>query len=184
MKLIKLINKLLERRTKPRKRAYFYISEAGKTPYELFKSFMQKKKISPRLRRIFDNGNQVHERLRKYFKKLGIMKAEEVRIRNNLFRGRADAILLINNKIAVIEIKSINRRCFERLGNFCPRKTYLQLQLYLHFLKIERGIALFECKDTQRLREYHVWRKPRVALELIRTFSKLKKKFMQEGVMR
>ena len=30
MKLIMLINKLLERRTKPRKSNYFYISEAGK----------------------------------------------------------------------------------------------------------------------------------------------------------
>jgi hypothetical protein len=53
----------------------------------------------------------------------------------------------------------------------------------MHFLKIDKGIILVECKDDQRLKAFHIRRKPRIAREQIRYFSKLKKKFVEAGVM-
>ena len=58
-----------------------------------------------------------------------------------------------------------------------------QLQLYMHFLRINDGIIVVECKDDQRLKEFDIKRKPRVAWEQIRYFSKLKSQFVKAGVM-
>ena len=184
MNVIYLINKGLER--KPRKKSmksYFYISDVGKTPYEIFKNLNGKAAYTPRQIRIFDNGTDVHNRIRKYLYRQGVVKAEEVYIKNSLFHGRADAILFGNGETAVLEIKSMNDRRFKKLKKFCDRNTYWQLQLYLHFLKIDRGIILVENKNDQRLKQFSIKRKERTARYLIAYFSKLKKKFCEAGVM-
>jgi hypothetical protein len=185
MNLIHLINKSLQTsKTRFRKKkSYFDISDAGKTPYEIFKKLNGKASYTPRQIRIFDNGNDVHNRIRKYLSKQGVIKAEEVRIKNRLFHGRADAILFKNGETAVLEIKSKNLKGYERMRKFCDRNTYWQLQLYMHFLKIDKGIIIVECKNDQRLKQFNIRRKPRTARYLINYFSKLKKKFVQEGVM-
>ena len=185
MNVIKIINKTLEQKrasNKP-KRNYFYISEAGKTLYEIFKSMTGKTYISPRMKRIFDNGHDVHDRIRKYLQKQGVVSGIEVKIKTKLFHGRADAILFSDGKIAVLEIKSIKKSGFEKLKKYGTRQAYLQTQLYMHFLKIADGIILFECKDDQRLKQFQIKRKPRVAQEQIRYFSRLKNKFTRCGVM-
>ena len=184
MRVINIINKSLEHKGKKvsPKRGYFFISEAGKTPYEIFKS-MNKKHISPRMQRVFDNGNDVHDRIRKYLRKQGVIRGIEVRIKTILLHGRADAIIYADGKIAVLEIKSIKKDRFEKLKKYGTRKAYLQTQLYMHFLKINNGTILFECKDDQRLKEFQIKRKPRVAKEQIEYFSRLKNKFIKCGVM-
>tara|TARA_Y100000294_G_scaffold172418_1_gene187079 strand:- start:195 stop:758 length:564 start_codon:yes stop_codon:yes gene_type:complete len=185
MKIIPFINKALERieTKRPKKRSYFYISEAGKSPFEIYKSMHRNYKISPRLKRIFDNGKCVHKRIAGYLEKQDVVKAKEVRINNKLFHGRADAIVFLDGRVAVLEIKSMNKKCFYNLKKYCSRPAYLQLQLYMHFMKIDDGIILVECKDSQRLKEFYIRRKPRVAKEIIRDFSKLKKKYVKSGVM-
>ena len=185
MKLIQLINKALERkaRKKLRKRSYFYISEAGKKPYEIFKAMMRYGYLSPRQQRVYDNGKQVHERLLSYLEKQGVVKAREVKIESRIFRGRADAILSLDEKLAVLEIKSMNKKSFKQLKHYADKQAYLQLQLYLHFLEIDDGILLIECKDDQKLKEFHIKRKPRTARQLITQFYSLKEKFVEAGVM-
>jgi len=185
MKVISLINKSLEQKSShfKRKRSYFYISEAGKTAQELYKSLTESKKLSPRKRRIFDNGRMVHDRLTRYLRKQGVVRSQEVEIKTKLFHGRADAIVYLNGDIAVLEIKSMRKADFDRLERFCPRQAYLQIQLYMHFLKMNEGVVLIECKDDQRLKEFQVRRKERVANETIKHFSRLKERFVKAGVM-
>jgi hypothetical protein len=186
MKVIPLINKTLEEKS-PRgvkkKRSYFYISEAGKTPFEIFKSMTGYDYVSHRMQRVFDNGNDVHERIIGYLIRQGVVAAREVRMRTRLFRGRADAIIFADGRIAVLEVKSMKKEDFQKLKKYGSRKAYLQLQLYLHFLGIDDGIILVECKDDQRIKEFHIKRKFRVAQELITQFTRLKRKFVEGGVM-
>jgi hypothetical protein len=186
MKVIPLILKTLneKQRREKKNRDYFYISEAGSTPYEIFKALLGREGITDRKQRIFDNGNDVHDRIRGYLEKQGVVKAIEVKVGNELFHGRADAILYADGRVAVLEVKSMKKEDFENLKKYGNRRTYLQLQLYLHFLKINDGVILVECKDDQRLKEFHIKRKPAVARELITKFSKLRNKFLQAGVMR
>lgn len=185
MKVIPLINKSLETKTKgiKQKRSWFYISEAGKTPFQIFKSMTGYNYISPRMKRIFHNGNHVHKRIIRYLVNQNVVTGIEVKINTRLLRGRADAIIFSDGKIAVLEVKSIKKEHFEKLREYCDRKVFLQIQLYLHFLKIDDGIILFECKDDQRLKEFHIKRKPRTAKEQFKYFSKLKTKFVKSGVM-
>ena len=184
MRIIQLINKILRRKPRlPKKRSYFYISEAAKTPFEIFKSMASISQTSPRLKRIFDNGNDVHKRYVGYLEKAGIVKGKEVSVKNKLFSGRADAILNIDGKLYVLEIKSMSSRNYAKLKKYGTRKAYLQLQLYLHFLKIDDGIILIIRNNDQKLKGFHIKRKYRVAQEIIQKFYKLKYKFVQAGVM-
>ena len=186
MTVTQIINRALEKNASKKirkQRNYFYISEAGRTPFELFKKLTKNSKITPRMQRIFDNGICVHNRIRDYLVRQGVVKGIEVKIKNKLLHGRADAIIFADGKIAVLEIKSMNKACFENLRKYCNRNAYLQTQLYMHFLKIDDGIIIVECKDSQRLKEFHIKRKPRIAKEQINYFSKLKKKFVKSGVM-
>jgi hypothetical protein len=118
-----------------------------------------------------------------YLYNIGVVKATEVQIKTGLFRGRADAILFNDGKLAVLEIKSVNKGEFGKLKKFASWQAYAQLQMYLHCLNIEDGIILVECKDDQRLKEFHIRRKPRIAREQIRQFAKLKTKLVEAGVM-
>ena len=184
MKIIEIINKSLEHTLKlPKKRSYFYMSDAAKTPYELFRSMAGITQIKPRTRRLFDNGNDVHKRYIRYLEKAGVVKAVETKIQNKLFRGRADAIIDVDGRLAVLEIKSMSSKNFSKLKKYGTRQAYLQLQLYMHYLDIDDGIILVICNDDQRQKQFHIKRKYRVAREIIDKFYKLKYKFVQSGVM-
>ncbi|MBA7555651.1 hypothetical protein ES705_48330 [subsurface metagenome] len=77
----------------------------------------------------------------------------------------------------------MSSRNYAKLKKYGTRKAYLQLQLYLHFLKIDDGIILIIRNNEQKLKAFYIRRKYRVAQELIQKFYKLKYKFVQAGVM-
>ncbi len=185
MGVIRHIEEALKPRTKqysPR-RSYFYVCEAGRTPYEIFKDLSLGKSFSTRMLRALDNGRHVHNRLRGYLQSQGVVKAMEVEVKTKLFRGRADAIVYEDGSLAVLEIKSIRKQDFEKLTKFVPWMVYAQVQLYMNYLNIDKALVLFECKDDQRLKEYVLKRKPKTAREIIDKFSKLKTKLVEDGVM-
>ncbi len=51
-----------------------------------------------------------------------------------------------------------------------------QLQLYLHFFKIPKGILLYVNKDTQELKEFVIQYNPAIAKDLLNNLSNLKTK--------
>jgi hypothetical protein len=184
MKIIQILNRILRRKPRlPKKRSYFYISEAAKTPFELFKKMASIRQTSPKMARIFDNGNDAHKRYVGYLEKAGYVEGKEVSVKNKLFSGRADAIINIDGKLYVLEIKSMSSKSFAKIKKYGTRAAYLQLQLYLHYLKIDHGIILIIRNDDQKLKAFHIKRKYQVAQELIQKFYKLKYKFVQAGVM-
>lgn len=72
----------------------------------------------PRLTRIFNNGDGVHERLQNYLKKQGMLLMDEipVYIDELQVQGHTDGLLDIgNNELAILEIKSINDMGFSKL---------------------------------------------------------------------
>lgn len=74
--------------------------------------------IEPRLRRIFDNGTGVHERLQAYLTKQGMLLMDEVPLRNDYYniQGHSDGLLdLTESEIGVYEIKSIKSENFKKL---------------------------------------------------------------------
>jgi hypothetical protein len=53
---------------------------------------------------------------------------------------------------------------------------YWQVQLYLHFFNIEKGILLYVNKDTQEIKEFIFDYEEKVARECLDQFEKLKTK--------
>jgi len=161
---------------KSRDKTHFYITDAGKCPRAVYFQFKNapKKQMDARILRVFDHGDYTHLRIISTLFSLGLVKATEIEIPNNeIIHGRADAILNIEKEPHVAEIKSINSVSFNRLE--CPEQDhYKQIQLYLHFFNIKKGILIYENKNSQELKEFIVNYDEKLAKELLEKFNLLK----------
>lgn len=187
---------------------------------------IEKDGIEPRVRRIFDNGHGVHERLQGYLMKMGVLLMDEVPLvhEEDEIQGHTDGIMSmkkIPTEVEILEIKSINSRQFAKLKEEKPehraqaqvymyvaeehrkmlkrkyptkkefkqselsrrykyRKRYLHLKdgnrysrnekiahkvrqhitmdniLYQVTKPIVKAVVLYECKDTQELKDYEI----------------------------
>jgi len=105
---------------------------------------------------------------------IGVVIAAEIRIpEEKIFHGRADAIVSIDNEPYVLEIKSMNSYAFKRLEE--PDKAHLkQIQLYMHYFNIDKGIILVENKDNQELKEFVAGKDEKILQEISANLRELK----------
>lgn len=155
----------------------FYISDAGNCSRAIFFNFTgaPKKSLDPRLSRIFQKGTKIHNDVFSLLYQLPDIKlVTEVHIPEQpLITGRADAIAEINGENYVVDIKSINSFIFKGLTHPKPEDLY-QIQLYLHFFNIKKGILFYMDKDRQEIREFLVNYDPILVHSLLANFKKLK----------
>jgi len=139
------------KQTTPRIRDYFYVTEVTKSKKELFDTLKKGSqfKINANLRKVFDNGDSVHERYARYFAEMGVLVASEIDINaNDIVKGRLDCIITDGEKNYIVEIKSMNLWSFQKLTE--PLNSHIfQLQFYLYFSNLENGMILYENKNTQ-----------------------------------
>ena len=169
------IDKFYLDREKERDRHHFYITEAGRCPRAVYFNFKKvpKKAKEARVLRVFDHGDYTHMRIMSVLFSIGAVKAVEVSLQTELIHGRADGIVTIDNEPYVIELKSINSVGFRKLEK--PKKEHIkQLQLYLHYFKIPKGIFIYENKDTQELKEFIIEYDQKLAESIISDFATLK----------
>lgn len=89
--------------------------------------------IEPRTRRIFNNGDGVHDRLQTYLEKAGVCLMREVPVLYDelTIQGHTDGIVrLSKEEIGILEIKSINSNGFTNLKEPKPEHR-LQAMIYL-----------------------------------------------------
>ncbi|MGB9757106.1 MAG: PD-(D/E)XK nuclease family protein [Candidatus Bipolaricaulaceae bacterium] len=157
--LIELLEEYFQREEPHRERDYFYVSEVGKCPRQIFyavKGF-PRPPLDGQTARKLAVGEEAHRRIVQAMYELGIVVAVEAPIPPGaLFHGRADAIVSLSGKNYVVEIKTVHPYNFDQMAIAPRRDHYLQLQLYLHYLQIPQGIILAENKATQELREFVV----------------------------
>lgn len=128
----------------------------------LFRGVPIEQNHDARLLRIFDMGNDVHERYTRYFREMGILIEDEVRVPNRdgypPVRGYADNIIKWEDGKAIVELKSIGERGFmmrEKFGK--PKKDHIhQVQMYMHYFEIYTGYVLYENKDKQQILVFQV----------------------------
>jgi len=109
--------------------------------------------------RIFDVGNSLEVRMKKYFERTGIFLAAEqtVRLGNPPISGRYDFLLKHDEYGRVIlELKSINDAGFDALIETPKSEHLVQLQIYLNLAGLENGILLYENKNDQKLKAFKV----------------------------
>jgi CRISPR/Cas system-associated exonuclease Cas4 (RecB family) len=106
--------------------------------------------------------------------------ASEVNIPpQELVSGRADAIISTGKEMYVLDIKSMNSMIFRNLTE--PKEENVaQLQLYLHYFKIPKGILLYVNKDNQELKEFIITYDKKLALNLLASLSDLREKIDSE----
>jgi CRISPR/Cas system-associated exonuclease Cas4 (RecB family) len=91
-----------------------------------------------------------------------------------LISGRADAILSDGEQLFVLDIKSMNSMVFRTLKE--PKEENInQIQLYLHYFKIQKGILLYVNKDSQDLKEFVVEYNPTRSQKLLDDLTYVKK---------
>jgi CRISPR/Cas system-associated exonuclease Cas4 (RecB family) len=107
---------------------------------------------------------------------MGIVVSSEINIpAQEIISGRADAIISLNNQLYVLDIKSINSMVFKNLTT--PREENIyQLQLYLHYFNIKKGILFYIDKDQQDIKEFLIEYNPRLVQSLLNNFKNIKEK--------
>ena len=178
--LRELIDKFYLDRHKDREQHHFYITDAGRCPRAVFFKFknVPREEMEARVLRMFDHGDHIHQLI---MKPLLSMKdvhvvASEINIPpQELVSGRADAIVSTGKELYVLDIKSMNSMIFKNLTE--PKEENIdQIQLYLHYFKIPKGILLYVSKDNQEIKEFVVSYDKKRALSLLDALSNLKTK--------
>jgi len=176
--IIEKINNFYKKEEEPRDRDLFYINEVGDCPVKIYYAFkkLPKEQLKPGVYMKFAHGSYAHMHLMSLLFSLGIAKSVEINIpENELFRGRADAIIVIDGEPYIIELKTVNKIGFESLAK--PDYDMVkQLQLYLYYFNLNKGIILIENKDTQELKEFMIKKDEMQIKQILNEFIELKKK--------
>lgn len=178
--LKELIDKFYLDGQKNREQLHFYVTDAGRCPRSIFFKFknVSREAIEANVLRMFDHGDYIHQMIMKPL--LGIrdihVVASEVNIpTQEIISGRADAIISSGKELFVLDIKSMNSMIFKNLAE--PKAENVdQIQLYLHYFKIPKGILLYVNKDNQHLKEFIVDYDEKRADSLIKGLESLKEK--------
>jgi len=156
----------------------FYISEAGKCPRQIFLRFKNapKEDLEASFLRLFDHGEHMHRLIMRPLlstRDIHVVASEVDIPPQEIVRGRADAVLSDGKEMFVLDIKSMNSMVFRSLT--APKEeNVMQIQLYLHFFKIPKGMLLYVDKDRLELKEFIVDYNPAVAEALIADLTVLR----------
>ncbi|MDO8559018.1 MAG: PD-(D/E)XK nuclease family protein [bacterium] len=178
--LKELIDKFYLDNQRNREQSHFYITDAGRCARSLFFKFKNapRKEMEASVLRLFDHGDHIHQLIMKPL--LGIrdihVVASEVNIPSQeIISGRSDAIVSDGKNLYVLDIKSMNSMIFDKLE--APKEENIdQLQLYLHYFKIPKGILLYVNKNTLTLKEFFVDYNQDRALSLLASLQETKNK--------
>lgn len=182
--LKELIDKFYLDQQKHKEQTHFYITDAGKCPRAVFFKFKNapREPMEPRILRIFEHGERLHQNIFNILYRLKIGVTTEVKIPSQeIVSGRADAIICLDGKNYVLDIKSMNSMIFKKLDAPKEENIY-QIQLYLHFFKIEHGILMYIDKDQQNIKEFIIQYDPELAQSLLSSFEDLKKKIESDTI--
>lgn len=174
--LKELIDQFYLENQKNKEQTRFYITDAGKCPRAIFFKFKNapREPIDARIMRIFEHGENIHRSIFNILYRLKLGVATEVPIPSQeIISGRADAILCIGNENYVLDIKSINSAIFRNM--MAPKEENIfQIQLYMHYFNIKRGILLYIDKDQQEMKEFIINYDENICRSLLDKFQLLK----------
>lgn len=182
--LRELIDEFYLRRQYEKDKNHFYITDAGKCVRAIYFQFKKypKKEAEARILRLLSHGDYTHMRLMSVLFSLGLVKSAEIEIpKQEIVNGRADAIISLNNELYILEVKSINKTAFSILKE--PNLDHIkQIQLYLHYFNLPKGILLYECKDTQDIKEFSVEYDKELVEKILNNFANLKEEITNNKI--
>jgi CRISPR/Cas system-associated exonuclease Cas4 (RecB family) len=178
--LKEIIDKFYLDRQRDKEQHHFYITDAGKCSRSIFFKFKNapRKEMEANILRLFDHGDAIHKLIMKAListREIHVVASEVVIPPQEIISGRADAILSDGKELFVLDIKSMNSMIFRNLEN--PKEENVsQVQLYLHYFKIPKGILLYVNKDNQELKEFFVYYDKKIVEPILKSLQDLKEK--------
>ena len=181
----KLIDDYLYRKSKPKGIGRYYPSEAGSCLRKVWYSYKYPKEIDPELRKVFEMGNILHDFVVEVLKSektpsVKLLESEvpfTLKVEDFLISGRVDNIILveINGKKYIVEVKS-TRFLFDK-----PQKhNIMQLQLYMHALKIHNGMLLYIEKNSLNSRLFEIKFDKKIVEDVMKRFGSLHKNITED----
>ncbi len=177
--LKEIIDKYYLDRQRNKEQRHFYISDAGKCSRAVFFKFKNapRKEMGANILRLFDHGDHMHKLIMKSLlstRDIHVVASEVNIAPQEIISGRADAIISDGKQLYVLDIKSMNSMIFRNLIQ-AKEENVEQLQLYLHYFKIPKGILLYVDKDKLELKEFIVSYNQIQAESLLKQLTVLKK---------
>lgn len=182
--LKELIDQFYLENQKNKEQTRFYVTDAGKCPRAVFFKLKNAPRApyDPRIMRIFEYGENIHRSIFNILYRLKMGVVTEVPIPSQeIISGRADAILSMGNENYVLDIKSINSYIFKKMTEPKEENVY-QIQLYLHYFNIKKGILLYVDKDQQEMKEFFVDYDDALCKSLLDKFYALKGQVEKDAV--
>lgn len=178
--LKELIDKFYLDRQKDKEQHHFYITDAGKCPRAVFFKFKNAPRVEmeANILRMFDHGDHIHQLIMKpllSIKEVHVVASEVNIPPQELISGRADAIISDGKDLYVLDIKSMNSMIFKNLKQ-AKEENIDQIQLYLHYFRIPKGLLLYVDKDKLELKEFEINYDRNRAENLLRNLTNLKNK--------
>jgi CRISPR/Cas system-associated exonuclease Cas4 (RecB family) len=178
--LREIIDKFYLDRQRDKEQHHFYITDAGRCSRQVFFKFKNapRREMEAHVLRLFDHGDHIHKLIMKPLlstRDIHVVASEINIPPQELVSGRADAIVSDGRNLYVLDIKSMNSMVFKNLEE--PKEENVnQLQLYLHYFKIPKGILLYVDKDKLELKEFAVNYNRAKAQSLLNELTLLKEK--------
>jgi len=182
--LKELIDQFYLDRQKDKEQHHFYITDAGRCGRSIFFKFknVPRKEMEAKILRMFDHGDSIHQLIMRpllSIREIHVVASEINIPPQELVSGRADAIVSTGKDMYVLDIKSMNSMIFKNLAE--PKEENVnQLQLYLHYFKVPKGILLYVNKDNQELKEFVISYDQKKAKSLLDGLAELKNKIDSE----
>jgi len=172
--LLEALDSHLTTPQRPPRQGVFYPSALGskcdRFLYNSYFGLVQEEMIHPNTKRIFDCGNYLEHRYKKYFEQMGVLVSTELPLKSTSppMSGRLDFLIKHDQKqLAVIELKSIGSAGFKALSKKPKDEHYIQLQIYLTLGGYDYGVVLYENKDNQKVKAFSVTRDEKVWEQLV-----------------
>jgi len=182
--LKELIDQFYLDNQKNKEQTRFYITDAGKCERAVFFKMKNapREPMDARIMRVFEHGENIHRNIFNILYRLRLGVVTEVPIPSQeIISGRADAILCVGNENYVLDIKSMNSMIFKNLSAPKEENVY-QVQLYMHFFNIKKGILLYIDKDRQDLKEFFLDYDEPLCKSLLEKFKDLKDRVEKNSV--
>jgi CRISPR/Cas system-associated exonuclease Cas4 (RecB family) len=176
----KLIDEYLYRKSRPKGVGRYYPSEAGNCLRKVWYSYKYPKDIDPEKRKIFEMGNILHDFVVEVLKSektpsVRLLESEvpfTLKVDDFLISGRVDTVIVVklDGKKYVVEVKS-TRFLFDE-----PQKhNIMQLQFYMHALKIHNGMLLYIEKNSLQSKVFEIKFDQEIVNKVLERFRKLHK---------
>ena len=180
MFLKELIDKFYLDRQKDKEQHHFYVTDAGRCPRSIFFKFKNapRKEMEAQVLRMFDHGDHIHQLIMKpllSIREIHVVASEVNIPPQELISGRADAIISDGKQLYVVDIKSMNSMIFKNL-EYPKEENVDQVQLYMHYFRVPKGILLYVDKDKLELKDFILDYDKARATALLRDLTGLKEK--------